>query len=287
MSTKPKSHHYVPVSYLRRFTDSAGWLYVRDSSRRKIRKEKPQNVMAINHYYRQTWASSGIDPNIFEVELGKSFEAAASPVIDKLIMSSTTINDREIASLLNYLELQRIRVPRQAKTAKILLREEILRSAPQDVVADITAGRLQLTINDSARFEYMKMAVGSMSPWLARMEWEIFEAPSDTAFITTDSPVTFFNPKILPPAEAGLGYAGTKVLFPLSSRKLLLMRHPECRSQPPLTELPPAKLVDRSISVSHGIIWSRDVVELTNQRMAYLSHELVVGQSRKLFPGFD
>ena len=134
-------------------------------------------------------------------------------------------------------------------------------------------------MKDSARFEYMKMALSSIHPWLARMEWEIFEAAPGTVFITTDSPMSFYNPRILPPAEAGVGLAGTKVLFPLSSRKLLLMRHPECRSESPLTELPPAKVVDRSIPVSHGVIWERDLVELTNLRMAHLAREFVVGES--------
>jgi hypothetical protein len=159
-------------------------------------------------------------------------------------MSPQSLNDYDTASLLNFWEVQRIRMPRQAETAKALMCEAILRLARPDVVAEITAGHLQLTMKDSARFEYMKMALGSIYPWLGRMEWEIFEAATGTAFITTDSPVSFYNLRIMPPAEAGVGLAGIKVLFPLCSRKLLLMRHPECRSAPPLTELPSSKLAD-------------------------------------------
>jgi hypothetical protein len=235
--------------------------------------------MTINAYYRQAWATQGVDPNIFEIELGKGLESEIREVIDKLIMSPHMLDAHDTASLLNYLELQRIRVPRQAQIAKALMRESILKSAPADIVADVAAGRLQLNIKDSARFEYMKMALGSIHPWLAKMEWEIFEAAPGTAFITTDSPVSFFNSRILPPADAGVGLAGTVVLFPLCSRKLLLMRHPEIRSEPPLTELPPTKLVDGLISVSQGVIWDRGLVELTNRRMAHLAHELIVGES--------
>ncbi len=148
------------------------------------------------------------------------------------------------------------------------MREAILLSAPPDIAAEIAIGQFHLTMNDSARFRYM--ALRSIYPWLERREWEIFEAETDSCSITTDSPVSFFNPRILPPAEAGVGLAGTKVLFPLSSCKLLLMRHPECRSEPPLTPLPPTKLVDRLISVSQGVIWDRDLVKLTNLRMAHL-----------------
>ena len=277
--SQPKNHHYVPESYLKRFTDVTGFLHIRDCTRDQTRRQRPDQVMTINAYYRQAWATQGVDPNIFEIGLGKGLESETREVIDKLIMSPHTLNDHDTASLLNYLELQRIRVPRQAETAKALMREAILNSAPADIAADVAAGRLQLNIRDSARFEYMKMALGSIHPWLARMEWEIFEAAPGTAFITTDSPVSFFNPRILPPAEAGVGLAGTKVLFPLSSRKLLLMRHPQSRSEPPLAELPPTKLVDGLISVSQGVIWDRDLVELTNSRMAHLAHELIVGES--------
>lgn len=269
----------MPESYLKRFTDGTGFLHIRDRARDQTRRQRPVRVMKIDAYYRQTWAAQGIDPNIFEIELSNGLESEAREVIDKLIMSPHTLSDRNTASLLNYLELQRIRVPRQAETGKALMREAILNHAPADIATDIAVGHFQLTMKDSARFEYMKMALGSINPWLARMEWEIFEAAPGTAFITTDSPVSFFNPRILPPAEAGVGLAGTIVLFPLSSRKLLLMRHPECRSQSPLTELPPTKLVDGLISVSQGVIWNRDLVELTNLRMAHLAREFVVGES--------
>lgn len=275
----PKNHHYVPESYLKRFTDRTGFLHVRDRTRGQTRRQRPDQVMTINAYYRQAWVAQGVDPNIFEIELGNGLESDTREAIDKLILSPHTLNAHSIVSLLNYLELQRIRVPRQAETAKALMREVILDSAPPHITAEIAAGTFQLTMKDSARFEYMKMALSSIHPWLAWMEWEIFEAAPGTVFITTDSPMSFYNPRILPPAEAGVGLAGTKVLFPLSSRKLLLMRHPECRSESPLTELPPAKVVDRSIPVSHGVIWERDLVELTNLRMAHLAYELVVGES--------
>ena len=64
---------------------------------------------------------------------------------------------------------------------------------------------VQLTIKDSARFDYMRMMVGQLSPWLSRMEWEVFAAEDGASFITTDSPVSFYNPFFPPPAEAGTG----------------------------------------------------------------------------------
>jgi hypothetical protein len=59
------------------------------------------------------------------------------------------------------------------------------------------------------------------------MKWDIYKASKGSSFITTDSPVSFYNKEFLPPSEAGLRLAGTKVLFPLSSELMLIMRHPE------------------------------------------------------------
>ena len=131
--SQPKSHHYVPVSYLKRFTDGTGFLHIRDRARGQTRRQRPDQVMTINAYYRQAWAAQGVDPNIFEIELGKGLESEAREVIDKLTMSPHALNDHDTASLLNYLELQRIRVPRQANTAKMLMREAILNSAPENI----------------------------------------------------------------------------------------------------------------------------------------------------------
>lgn len=274
-----KSHHYVPESYLKRFTDAKGYLHIRDTARNQTRYQIPKKIMKVDAYYRQAWAPSGIDPNVLEDGLASGIEDQIKEVIDCLIETPENLTDEYATTLLVYLEIQRIRVPRQAAWAKELMRETILRLAPADITAQINSGAFQLTMKDSARFDYMRMAIGSIHPWLARMEWEIFEAEAGSSFITTDSPVSFYNPACPPPAEAGLGLAGTKVFFPLSSRKLLLMRHPECRSESPLTILAKPTAQSCTVALSHGAIWDASVVNSTNWKLARLAHELFVADS--------
>lgn len=277
--TTAKSHHYVPESYLKRFTDSKGFLHIRDTARDQTRYEKPSNIMKINAYYRQSWAPSGINQNILEDGLASGIESGIKTVIDCLIHSPESLTDDGAATLLEYLEIQRIRGPRQAAWGKALMRETILRLAPADITAQIESGAFQLTMKDSARFDFMRMAIGTLHPWLARMEWEIYEAEVGSSFITTDSPVAFYNPACPPPAEAGIGLAGTKVFFPLSSRKLLLMRHPECRSESPLTILAEPTAQSTTVALTHGVIWNARVVSNTNWKLARLAHELFVADS--------
>jgi hypothetical protein len=275
----PKNHHYVPVSYLSRFTDSKGRLHMRDFARNQTRYQTPSEVMTIGRYYRQAWAPTGIDPNILENGLASGIENKIKPVIDCLIQSPENLTDDYAATLLAYLEIQRIRVPRQAAWAKDLMRETILRLAPADIVAKINSSEFQLTMKDSARFDYMHMALGSIHPWLARMEWEIFEAEPGASFITTDSPVSFYNPACPPPAEAGVGLAGTIVFFSLSSRKLLLMRHPECRSAAPLAVLTEPIAQSSTVIMNHGVVWDATRVRNVNWKLARLAHELFVAEN--------
>lgn len=241
--------------------------------------------MKINSYYRQEWAPPGIDPNIFEKTLGEWLERDAKDSIERLIHYPATLTDNDTTTLLIYIELQRIRVPRQSEKAKELMRNTILQLAPPDAAAAIRAGEFLLTIKDSARFDYMRMITGTLNPWFGRMEWEVFEAERGAAFVTTDSPVSLYNAKAPPPAEPGLALAGTIVFFPLSSRYALLMRHPEIRTDPDiprLAVLPEPPPEDGRLSITHGAVWSTKVVNNFNWKMVQLSDRLIVGESKEV-----
>lgn len=166
--------------------------------------------------------------------------------------------------------------------AKLLMRETILRLAPTSISKSIQDGEMLLTMKESARFDYMRWMNGNLHPWFARMEWEVIEAEEGAAFITTDSPVSFYNPKCPPPAEAGVALAGTKILFPLSSRALLLMRHPECRSEHPLKVLADSMLGDGAISITHGAVWNKKIVASTNWKLLQLAHHFVVAENKEV-----
>jgi len=283
ISNNPKMHHFVPRSYLERFTDKEGFLHVFDRSSRSFRRQRPKEVMKINSYYRQEWAPPGVDPNIIEKTLGEWLETNAKDSIDRLIQCPAELTEDDTATLLTYIEMQRIRVPRQSETAKELMRATILRLAPPDAAAEIHAGKVLLTMKDSARFDYMRMIIGELHPWFGRMEWEIFEAESGSAFVTTDSPVSLYNPEIPPPAEPGLALARTFVFFPLSSRYALLMRHPEFRTDSDIsavTVLPDPPDEDSKLSIIHGAVWNSRIVNNFNWKMVQLSDHLVVGESK-------
>jgi Protein of unknown function (DUF4238) len=281
----PKKHHFIPRSYLARFTDTSGFLHVFDRTSDQWRRQQPKEVMHIRDYYRQEWAPAGVDQNIFEKSLGEWLENTAKNAVDCLILAPSNLTEQYFAMFLVYLELQRLRVPRQAKMAMVLMRDTILRLAPPDIIADIHAGKFQLTMKKSARFDYMRMMVGQFHPWFSRMEWEVIEAEKGSAFVTTDSPLSLYNAGCPPPAEAGIALAGTRVLFPLDSRHLLVMRHPEYRKDAgcsPLEVLPDPIRGDGLPSVIRERVMSRRLVTNHNRVMALLSDRLIVSESREI-----
>lgn len=278
----PKRHHIVPESYLKRFTDVSGFLHVYDRTSGRWGRQRPAEVMHMRYYYRQEWAPKGVDQNVLEKCLGEWIEASATNTIDRLVINSLEGNE-DFSTFLQYLEFQRIRVPRQVNVAKTLMRDLILRLAPDEIRADVRANKFQLTMKKSAQFEYMRMMVGQLLPWFARMEWEVIEAELGCAFITTDSPLSFFNVACPPPAEAGIALAGTRVFFPLSSSHLLALRHPEYRKNPkppPLQILPDPQNTDRLLHITRGIVWDRKTVALHNRMMFDLADRLVAGNNR-------
>jgi len=181
--------------------------------------------MRINKYYRQEWAPEGIDPNILEKLAGEMIEPKAKNAFKRLLTMPSDFTPEETSIILIYLEFQRIRVPRQARTARQLIESSVLMQANSDFIKAYMKG--QITISDSERFEYMRQVSGKIVPYFTRMKWDIIKASKGSGFVTTDSPVSFYNKEFLPPSEAGLGLAGTMVLFPLCSELMLIMRHPE------------------------------------------------------------
>lgn len=62
--------------------------------------------------------------------------------------------------------------------------------------------------------------------------WEIVNSPTENSFLITDHPVTLYNRKLLPgskdckyPYDAPLGFLGTRTLFPLDFKRLLIITH--------------------------------------------------------------
>jgi hypothetical protein len=284
----PKSHHFVPRWYLEQFADpSSRILHVYDKVKTEFRKQTASRIMCINQYYRQEWAPFGIEPNILEKTFGSRIEGPAKQAFEKLVKARCDLTPEEGIVVLSYLAFQRSRVPRQARFAEETLRQNIAKTGPPELASGLLDGTIELA--EVYRFDFMKATLDISILYFGRMKWRVLEAAYGSSFVTTDSPVSFYNPcfsPTTPGSEAGIGLVGTQVLFPLSPQLMLLMRHPEYEDKPgeidPLTRLDLPKNEDRSINVTfEPSQLSADAVHTFNACMRDLSDRIIVSHSQE------
>lgn len=290
---RPKRHHYVPRWYLKGFVDpQSGCLHAYDKVSGNYWTPKPKNVMVIKDYYQQMHAPDGIDPDIFEKMLGSELEPEAQRGFKKLLNLPPKFTEKDTSNILTYLALQHLRVPRQAKDAKRIARdivEYIALQAPSSMVPPeakiaLMKGEIVISIKDAFRFNFMKMFTADLALYFSYMAWEVSEAPDGCSFITSDSPVTFFNVACVPPIDAGLALVGTIVFFPLDSQLVLVLRHPEYIDNPsidPLKIVPKPEWEDGKIGVNYEVC-DENQVNACNRIMLDLSDRVVIGSSREI-----
>lgn len=283
--TTPKKHHFVPVSYLKKFADeNTGFLYLYSKKNNQYRKQKPQEVMVRKNYYHQEWAPNGIDKNILEKTLGKETEPRGLRSLQKLLdVHAEPFTAYDSANILIYLSLQRVRVPRQAEMNKRVIEDALRLHLVRTSLGRELLKNARFTIKDSFRFKYVNIVLEELMIYLSRMIWEVVTAEEGCAFVTSDSPVSFYNVNVKPPLEPGIGLIGTIVFFPLNSKTLLLMRHPEYENEKNASVvLPKIKFEDGVIDLRRGTLWDVDFVNRHNWRMLQLCDDLIVARNKEV-----
>tara|TARA_R110002074_G_C12386693_1_gene652899 strand:- start:114 stop:1019 length:906 start_codon:yes stop_codon:yes gene_type:complete len=282
--SSPKRHHFVPRAYLEGFKESdSGFLNIYSKRSGLWRRQKANQVMVRNKYYCQSWVPDNIDENILEKSLGNALEPKGLNSLKRLVENPSQLTDDDTANIIAYIEFQRIRVPRQADEAMRLAKltiETMIMGKPE---GKEVLGTHQVSINDSFRFDFMKTVSGNIGPYLGRMIWEVVEAPEGSCFVTSDSPVSFWNEDFMPPLEPGIALYGTIVFFPLDSKHLLILRHPEYMDgEKSASEKLPRNLdyEDGEIEVRRGIVWDKEAVDHHCWIMYMLSQDTIAGCSK-------
>jgi len=188
-------------------------------------------------------------------------------------------------SILVYLNLQRIRVPRQANTANLIYKASSEKTIRHHPIGEDILSIAEIIVKDSFRFDYMRIMRDFFVHYFSRMIWSIVTANDGMSFITSDNPVSFYNESVLPPSEPGIGFYGTRVLFPITKKHLLILTHPEFeRGEKYATEqISEEVLIDYcSIEVRSGAKSGKEFVTTQNQVMFLLSDEGIVDESEEV-----
>lgn len=278
-----QQHHTVSRIYLEGFCiPSKDCVAVLDLKTGQIRRQKPKKILRRHDYFRQRHAPEGEDEFILEKEMGHRIESQLRGIIDKLVQGGHGLTEDELITFILHLELQRIRVPKQAHFAKSIAKsfiESVAYSIP-DVAKELRKGGYEIKIKDEFRFTFMSNMAGKLFPYIRRMIWDVWETPEGYNFITSDNPVTIFNPRVHPPDVAGIGLLGSTVLFPLTPRHCLELTHPEMETEENPNFLRPIEPKPSDVYYVHiraGRIMKEDVAYLANCFVGTEAERYLVG----------
>lgn len=243
--TKPaRQHHTVAATYLKGFClPNSDRLAVLDIHTGEIRQQRPGKVMRRRDYFRQRHAPEGTDEFIFEQGKADRFETQLNDIIGKLCRGGSELTEDELILFIQHLELQWLTVPKQAKFLNSIAERSITNFAMSipGFADGFHKGLWKIKMKDEFRFGALNDIVksGTMFTFLSRMLWNVWDAPNDCTFVTSDNPVTIYNPHMQLSEIAGIGLAGSILLFPLTSTHCLELFHGEILSNPSLDALTP------------------------------------------------
>lgn len=252
-SQTANKHHYVPQWYQRRFLPKGkGEFFVLDKTPirsilcgdgqvralqkpKRIRQSGTNELFQEENFYSLSFPL--VTKDILEKTLFGTLDDLGSIGNAMLLEWPTTTPhpdsdcypfqfgdpNKQILNLIKFIDAQKSRTPRGIDSLKTKL--------SQYGYSDID--------NNLAMSLFIKRRHDNCTVWLESL-WEIFSTPSlEHRFLLSDEPVLFYNMDCFPaskecsyPFEPHPFWRGTRVIYPLSPYKLLLLSHKEHVDQP-------------------------------------------------------
>jgi hypothetical protein len=226
MSTQNQTHrnHYVPEWYQRRFLPHGVSRFFYLDLKPDIVKTGPGRSYTRNSLLRWGPASCFYQDDLYTVKLGTWTTDAVEhrffgPIDDRGKSAIQFFADYMVSDethpafehIMPYMDAQRLRTPRGLDWLK-----RVAKASDQNRILRIMRNVFQM----------------HATMWTEGV-WEIVRADnSETKFLLTDQPVTFYNPRVFPaspkipyPFDAELEQIGTRTIFPLSLNRCLIITH--------------------------------------------------------------
>src|SRR6266851_167867 len=228
-----KKHHYVPVTYLKGFTDLGGRIFA-------CRKDEPENQLHLKpdgiaferYYYSQPVPSGGQDNNTIEDLFGKT-EAHWPGILERIRARQDLMSSYE--HLANFLGLMRVRGPAArdvvetylaagvAQVGKQLKEQGKLPPAPESF-PDI-ADHIEISIDPHQSLHAIPPQLQGFAELVDQLEYQVLHDATGIGVITSDNPVVYFDPALpshrLIPYPRRLSTRSMELYFPLSANAVL------------------------------------------------------------------
>jgi hypothetical protein len=236
MNARPnekKRHHHSPVAYLKGFVDASGCVF----AWRKDEPETPLHTIpeAIGfekYYYSQPLPGGGRDNNSLE-DFFSTIEAPWPQLMEKLAAHTETSAD--FLSLIEFLMLQRVRVPCMRDSVELNLAEmvktdvRVLDEAgllpPKPEAHPDILDHLEIPVDPHMSIHAMTNLLSGFTRVIDACVFEVLHNQTNIDFLTSDNPVAVFDPSLpeaqMQPYQLQTDLRSIEILFPLTSRLML------------------------------------------------------------------
>ncbi|MGM4928552.1 DUF4238 domain-containing protein [Tardiphaga sp. 619_E2_N8_5] len=229
-----KRHHFVPVSYLKGFCDPSEKIraFLKDSPLNDKIHLKPDEIGFENYYYSQPLSDGGRNNNAIEDAFGK-FETGWPALVARL--SANSIASEDLLELLTFVLMMRVRVPAARDMVELSLAESVKATtraldragrlpAPPKEFPDLL-NMLEVSIDPHRSILAMTDLAKGVGRVIDALSYQILHNATDDQFLTSDSPVCYFDPLI--PEAVRQPYTvfppngPIELIFPISAKLLL------------------------------------------------------------------
>ncbi|MEC5424281.1 DUF4238 domain-containing protein [Virgibacillus sp. C22-A2] len=241
-SNIPKKQHYVPQTYLQKFSDEENYLHIYDIKTNQFRKQRPQSTGYGKHFY--TIEHDGIKDPFIEHFLANEVDSKYVNVINK-IENSKLFSDEDRLNLSTFIAFQHLRTPAQrenynsmvTKFHKTRVQFEFLYRKNTGTLKDmdnmskaelaeleriVDEGEYGVSVPKGHSLKFMFDFADKMISFINNQNWVIVKAPTKSRFITSDNPYCMLKVKDVAEWE-GYGLINTNKFFPLTSDFLLVI----------------------------------------------------------------
>jgi hypothetical protein len=282
-SYRKKRHHYIPVTYLDKFSDNSGKIFAYRKDEPSAPLYLPPKAIAFTkYYYSQPLPEGGQDDNTFE-DYFASIEGKWTPLADRLRAGAAATNSfasAEWEALFIFLGLMRVRVPATRDMVVIWLAEQVKAEArlldrlgklpPKPEGRENILDHMVITIDPHQSLRAMGDLARGFGFLLDHLGFEVIHNGTDVSFLTSDNPVLVFDPTM--PEAAVLPYqvrpplGAIELLFPIDAETMLRGRSDLRRPGPP--------------KVQHVTLAARQEAKRINRFVARFGYRFVFARDR-------
>lgn len=236
---KPRRQHYIPQSYLNRFTANSEFVVFDFINETKF-ATSPQNVAHIKDFY-STDVKNPADENMVENYFSK-IENSAQNIIDEYVNTMRLPNKKNWIRLVEFIAGMYVRVPKfrfeylefaegflniyahhvLTNPASYEYEQLEKHGKPEELLKDVS--KIMLTPHQNQYVSAMLKSIPKLTGVISQMTPTLLYSCGSSRFITSDNPVILFDPK--PDRYHGSGWVTDSIeaYFPLSPLSCLLLR---------------------------------------------------------------